>query len=293
MESLGEVFPVLRTAARAERAMMRSDRLMAHRRRPEARLAHLEHNDGLAISMPELEALTTCHRGEHRRVDWRAIAARPLAATPARTGEGEAAYQQACARVALHNTEILTARKLLDGDAVAAREVITLNTGLTGLKASMNGLGLAAPEEHRLVAVVEAIEEADVPYERLTSGDLRTARREPLSLAERRQIHLAALCALALRVGVELVAVLPEPEIEVAVLVDMLCEDRGRPTPQAVLQLLMTPDALTRQDWKSSDAITLAATLGARMDWSVEQGFAPITLTPLAGAPPLTLARAG
>jgi hypothetical protein len=292
MESLGEVFPVLRTAARAERAMVRSDRLMAHRRRPEARLAHLEHNDGLAIAMPELEALTTCHRGEYRRVDWRPIAQRPMAATPPRTPAGAAAYQQACAQVAHYNTEILTARKLLEGDAVAAREVITLSTRLAELRGSMNSLGLAVPEEHRLVAVVEAIEEDDVPYERLTSGDLRTARREPLPLAERRQIHLAAICALALRVGAEVVGVMPEPEIEVVVLVDKPCDDRGRPTPQPVLQLLMTADLLSSADWKTTDAITLAAKLGARMDWSIENGFAAISLTPLAGAP-LTLARAG
>lgn len=290
MESLGEVFPVLRLAARAERAILRTDRLMAHRRRPEARLAHLEHNDGLAITMPELEALTLCHRRQHVRVDWRPIAARPLAATPVRTQEGEAAYQQACTRVALYNTEILAARKLLDGDAVAAREVITLNTKLAELKASMNGLGLAAPEEHRLIAVVEAIAEDDVPYERITPGDLRTARREPFTLAERRQIHLAALCALALRTGAELVAVLPEPEIEVAIMVDMPCRETGRPKSRPVLQLLMTAEALLRPDWKTADAIPLAAALGARMDWSIETGFAPISLTPLAGAP-LTLAR--
>ena len=292
MDSLGEVFPVLRTAARAERAMMRSDRLMAHRRRPEARLAHLEHSDGLAITMPELEALTLCHRGQYVRVDWRAVAERPLAATPMRTAAGEAAYQQACARVAHYNTEILTARKLLDGDAVAAREVITLATRLPELKASMNGLGLAAPQEHRVIAVVEAIEEEDVAYERITPGDLRTARREPFTLGERRQIHLAAVCALALRVGAELIAILPEPSIEVAVLVDKPCADRGRPTPRPVLQLLITAETLKRPDWKTADAITLAAALGARMDWSIEQGFAPIALVPLADAP-LTLARAG
>lgn len=291
MESLGEVFPVLRTAARAERAMMRSDRLMAHRRRPEARLAHLEHNDGLAIGMPELEALTLCHRGQYARIDWEPIATRPLAATPARTTEGEAAYQQACARVAAYNAEILTARRLLEGDAVAAREVITRKSQLAQLRASMNGLGFAAPEEGRLIAVVEAIEEDDVPYERITPGDLRTTRREPFTLAERRQIHLAALCALALRVGAELVSVLPEPAIEVAVLVDQPCEDRGRPTPRPVIQLLMTAESLARPDWRTADAITLASTLAARMDWSIERGFAPIDLTPLSA--PLTLARAG
>lgn len=290
MDSLGEVFPILRTANRAERAILRTDRLMAHRRRPEARLAHLDHSDGLAITMPELERMTTCHRGQRQRMDWRPIAARPLAATPQRTHEGEAAFQQACAKVAIYNTEILTARKLLEGDAVVTREIITLNTKLAELREGMNSLGLAAPEEDRLVAVIEAIEEDDVPYERITEGDLRTARREPLSLGGRRQIHLAALCATALRVGAELISVLPEEAIEVVVHVDKPCADGGRPVPTPVLQLLMTADALKDPDWKSGDAIPLASKLGVRMDWSIETGFAPIELVPLAGQP-LTLAR--
>lgn len=291
MESLGEVFPVLRVVARSERAILRTDRLMAHRRRPQARLAHLEHSDGLAITMPELEELVLCHRGQYLRVDWRPIAERPLAATPVRTPAGEAAYRQACAQAAHYNTETLTARRLLDGDAVAAREVITLNTKLSTLRRSMNGLGLAVPEEHRLIAVVEAIEEDDVPYERITPGDLRTARREPISLPERRQIHLAALCALALRVGADLTALLPEPEIEVVMLADQRCHDSGRPRPRPLLQLLMTADALKRPDWKTADAVTLATALDARMDWSIEKGFAPISLVPLAGVRP-PLARA-
>ena len=292
MDSLGEVFSILRTANRAERAILRSDRLMAHRRRPEARLAHLDHSDGLAITMPELERMTACHRGEHHRMDWRPIAARALAATPVRNHEGEAAFQQACAKVAIYNTEILTARKLIEGDAVVTREVITLNTKLAELREGMNSLGLAAPEEDRLVAVVDAIEEDDVPYERITEGDLRTARREPLSLGGRRQIHLAALCATALRVGAELVSVLPEESVEVVVHVDKPCTEGGRPLPTPVLQLLMTAEALKDPAWKTADAITLAGKLGVRMDWSIELGFAPIRLVPMAGAG-LSLARAG
>lgn len=286
MESLGEVFPILRTASRAERAILRSDRLMAHRRRPEARLAHLDHEDGLAITMPELERLTTCHLGQRSRLDWRPIAARPLAATPVRSNEGAAAFQQACASVAIYNTEILTARKLLDGDAVVTREVILRNTQIAELRDGMNSLGLAAPEEHRLVAVIEGIEEDDVPYERITGGDRRTARREPLSLGGRRQIHLAALCATALRIGAELVAVLPETEIEVVVHVDKPAADSGRPVASPVVQLLMTVKALTDLDWRAGDPIALAGALGARMDWSIETGFVPIRLIPLANAAP-------
>jgi hypothetical protein len=288
MESLGDVFPILKTANRAERAILRGDRAMAFRQHAEARLAHLDLNDGLAIRLPELERLTTCHRIQYRRLDWRAIAARPLAATPVRTNQDQAAFNQACTAVAVHNTEVLTARKLIEGDAGTTREVITLNTRLAELRDGMNSLGLAVPEEDRLVAVVEAIEEDDVPYERIKGADPHSARREPIPLGERRQIHLAALCATALRVGAELIGVLVEEAIEVVVHVEMLSDDRTQSLHRPVLQLLMTTEALKTLDWKTGDAITLATSLGARMDWSIERGFAPISIAPLANqVPPL------
>lgn len=282
MESLGEVFPILRTAAKADRAIMRSARTMAHRQNREARLAHIELNDGVAITEPELERLTTCHRAQYRRLDWRAIAARPMAATPVRIPGDEAGFQRACASVAIYNTEILTARKLLDGCAVTTREVITLNTRIADLRDGVNSLGIAVPDD-RLVAVVEGVDEDDVAYERIRGSD-HTARREPIPLGERRQIHLAALCAAALRVGAELVGVLPEEAIEVVVHIEMPSDDRMRTVPRPVLQLLMTVKDLSDLEWKTGDAITLATSLGVRMDWSIERGFAPIRLIPLTGA---------
>jgi len=285
MESLGEVFPILKIASRAERAIVRTDRVMAYRRNREARLAHIEHHDGLAITLPELERLTTCHRVQYRRLDWKAIARRLPAPAPVRTAANEAAYQQACAAVAIHNGELLTARKLLDGCAITTREVITLNTRLAELKDGMNSLGLAVPDE-RLVAVVEAIEEDDIPYERI-NGSGTGARREPIPLSERRQIHLAALCATALRVGAELVGVLPEEAIEVVVHFQMLSDDRQSTNQRPVLQLRMTAKALAELDWVKGDAITLATSLGARMDWCIERGFAPLRLIAMTDAEPM------
>jgi hypothetical protein len=47
------------------------------------------------------------------------------------------------------------------------------------------------------------------------------------------------------------------------------------------MQLMMTDKAVASLDWKKGDAVTLATSLGARMDWSIERGFAPIRLIPM------------
>ena len=69
--------------------------------------------------------------------------------------------------------------------------------------------------------------------------------------------------------------------VEVAVGCELPNPDGGRPTPQPVIQLLMTNKSVAELDWAKGDAVTLATSIGARMDWCIEKGFAPIRLIPL------------
>ena len=169
---------------------------------------------------------------------------------------------------------------MVDLDPRAIKDAVTLKTRLAELREGVNTVSLALPGDGRVVALVEAIGEGDVPYERITDGEPR-ARREPIPLVERRQIHLVALCAAALRIGAELVSVAPVDAVEVAVGCDMPDPAGGRPRPQPVIQLLMTAKALSELRWMKDDAVTLATSLGARMDWAIERGFVPIRLVPL------------
>jgi hypothetical protein len=320
VESLGEVFPILTTGSRAERATLRAAREMARRQAEQnGRVAHIEMQDGLAITRPELERLTTCHRSTYSKLDWRPMAARQALAPPARTQERELearralatyqpswqerlfgddgqrrrqltrrvldaaredaiAHRQACEAVGTYNAEALIARKLLELDPKAIKDAVGLKTKLAELQDGMNNLKIARPGGARVVAVVDAIQEDDIPYERITDGDARSARRELIPRAERRQLHLAALCALALRVGADLAGLLPVEELEVVAACELPDPAGGKAQSQPVIQLLMTTKALSDLDWKKQDAVTLATKLGARVDWSIDKGFAPIRL---------------
>lgn len=322
MESLGEVFPILTTASRAERATMRAAREMARRQaEQQGRLAHIELDDGLALTTPELERLTACHRIPYRKVDWRPMAARQPIPLPVRTQERERAARQAltawqpgwqdqmfgdiaqrkremAARVMeaqredeiafqkayraaeTFNAEALVARKLVELDPKSIKDAVALKTRLVELREGVNSINVALPGAGRVLALVDAIQEGDVPHERITDAEPR-ARRELIPQPERRQIHLAALCSAALRIGGELACVLPVEAVEVAIGCEMPDPNGGRPTPQPVIQLLVTAKSLVEQDWMRENAVTLATRMGARMDWAIERGFSPIRLVPM------------
>jgi hypothetical protein len=195
--------------------------------------------------------------------------------------EDEAAFQKARRAVEALNSETLLARRLMELDAKAIKEAIALKTRLIELREGMNGAALAHPGGGRVLAIVDAIQEGDVAWERIVELEPRGQRREPIPALERRQLHLAAMCAAGLRVGAELVSLLPVEAVEIAVGCEMPDPNGGRPAPQPVMQLLMTDNAVAGLDWRKGDAVTLATSLGARMDWSIEKGFAPIRLIPL------------
>lgn len=321
MESLGQVHPILTTASRAERATLRAAREMARRQAERDPHAHVALDDGLAVNKAGLERLTASHRSEYRKLDWCEVAERELVALPVRAHEREKAarralatwqpswqdrmfgdeahrrrqltakvleaaredeivFQKAYRAAEAHNAEIVMARKLFDLDPRAIKDAVNAKTRLPQVREAMNGVGVALPGEGRLVVVVDAIQEGDVPHERLAEGDARQRKHELISLTERRQIHLAAVCSVALRVGADLAALLPLEAVEVVV----NCEPPGagaRSEPIPVLQLMVTAKALKERDWKTADAISLATSLGARMDWSIERGFAPIRVIAL------------
>jgi len=188
----------------------------------------------------------------------------------------EVAFVQAFQAAQSHNADILLARRMLELDAAAIKDAVAAKTRLAEVRDCLNSIGLVEVGNGRLIALVDVIPLADVPYEQMVGDDRRTARRELIPESQRRQIHLAAVCAAALRVGADLVGILPVDAIEVVAECEMATVIGARPTPEPILQLLMTSKALGDLAWMKEDAITLATSINARLDWSLENGFAPI-----------------
>jgi hypothetical protein len=147
----------------------------------------------------------------------------------------EIAFRQLLAKVEAHNAEILLARGVLALDPRSIKQAVAARTQLASLTPGVNTLSLSRPAPNRVVVTVEAIQVEDVPYERMSGGDGRPPRREPIPEAERRRIHLAAICAASLRVGGEMAMLLPIDAVEVIVCCERSGERRSQPEP--VLQI--------------------------------------------------------
>jgi len=326
LSGLGHFHPILATASRAERATSRAARELARREAPGDAM-----EDGLALNASSMERLTLCHRTSCRTLDWREMAGRKPVALPVRTHErekaarralgtwrpswhdrmfgdeamrrrqltekvieaarqDEAAFQKIYRAAATYNAEAIMAARLMKLEPQAVKDAIIGKTRLAELREPMNGLWVALPGGRRVVALVEAVHEGDIPYLRVAGSDRKGPVRAPMTPSERRRIHLATVCSAGLRVGAELVAVLPVEAVEVVV----NCEPPGsvRAEPQPVMQVLVTARAVAEASWGLDDAVAQATALRARMDWSLEEGFAPIQIVNLTPGGQPTIAAA-
>jgi hypothetical protein len=322
MGNLGKVHPILATANRAERATLRVTRELAQRK-AEHDPDTLELDDRLALSPSDLQRLIACHCASFRKHDWRELTKLEPVAVPVRTHEreraakralatwkpgwydrtfaneaarrrelnakvmeasreDEIAFQLAYRAATVHNAEVLAAQQLLALDPQAIKAAVAAKTALAEVTGPMNRFGVALPGGRRVIAFVEALQEGDIPYVRL-QGERQPRRHEAIAPAERRKIHLAAVCSAGLRVGAELVAVLPVDSVEVVVTCEPAGAERADPVP--VLQMLATVQSLTEQAWTRTDAVSLARALRARLDWSPQVGFSPIELRDLTPVP--------
>jgi hypothetical protein len=312
MHSLGDIFPLLSLSTRAERAALRAERIMAAREKRYGRLAHLELDDGVALTPEMLEALTDCHHATYIAYQWSGLAERAEVATPEPSHKREQAarrqllayapnwqervfaeeahrrrelteqvmaaahadateHRHAVENAETQNAETLKARRILAFDRQTLQEAVAAS-GLATLRHSLNSVGLAWPAPERVVAVLDLIQEDDIPPERITSRNPRDARRELTPDEDRRRIHLAAACATALRAAGELVGLLPVETLEIVA----ECELPGA-TQTPILQFRISRQQVERMAW-AGEPVTLLRSLGPRMNWATESGFRPIPL---------------
>jgi hypothetical protein len=316
MHGLGEIVPILSLSSVGERAASRAEREFLRREERHGRKAHLELDDGYALTPDGLEHLTGCHYVTYLATEWPRLADRPEAVTPARSkrrekearrqlADYEPTWQErvfaedasrrrelseqvlAAAREdAREHREAVEKAEAQNAETLKAKRMVAFDmevlkeavreTGLAKLKQSLNTLGLARPEPDRVVVLLDLIQEDDIPKERITSRSPRTARRELIPDEDRRRLHLTGVCATALRVAGELVGLLPVEHLELVA----ACEQPGvlgRGPSQPILQFRLSRGMVERMAW-GSDPVALLRTLGPRMHWTTGEGFAPIPL---------------
>jgi len=203
----------------------------------------------------------------------------------------EAEYQTERRVAETHNADIHLAKKLLDLDIPTLEKSLPTRTRLAEISDLWEGVGLASPTRGWLVATVGGLSLDDMPDEVPFVTPLGKALFKPMAMSERTTLHRAHLCAVALRVTVELMTALPVEGVEVVVEIDVPAEDGQFDRPRVLALRVARPD-FAQLKLEGIEPMAGVAQLDGRMNWTAEGGFASLDCAPPAAAHPTTAAAA-
>ena len=174
------------------------------------------------------------------------------------------------------NSEIELARRLQAGDQSAIVEVINSRSKLGDLPFCLEALDLFFSADGELVAKVDGLDLEDMPDQSVTllqSGKLSVKQLTPAKVHE---LHRANISSSAIRIGIELLRVVPVAAVTVVMETEILDAATGHIEAKPVLSLKLARQVLNTMALERTEAPAVVERLGAEMNWSPRKGFAAI-----------------
>jgi len=190
--------------------------------------------------------------------------------------EEASAHAAECDAVRTANADIEFAKRMvaLDRDAI----VSTVNniSGLGDLPFCLEALDLFFTSDDEVVARVDGLDVEDMPTQSITLLQSGKASIRALSQARILELHQANICSSALRIGMELLRVIPIASVEVVMETDMLDPATGHIESLPVLSVKIARQAIQSLSLERTEAPAVVQRLGAEMVWNSRRGFQPI-----------------
>jgi len=192
-----------------------------------------------------------------------------------------AAHEAAQQIVDQENSNTLLARALLALDRQAIMTSLSQCSQIGNLPFCAEGIELLFLDDGRLVALVDGLDQEDMPTQSvavLQSGKISV---KPLSRSRMLEIHRDNLCSSALRVALEILAVVPISVVEVVMRTDNLDLGSGRMQCEPVLHVRVVAETLAQMNLQRTEAAAVVERLGGVLQWTKRDGFRPIDLAAL------------
>jgi hypothetical protein len=212
--------------------------------------------------------------GKDRR---RELAAKVMSAAKADT----AAYEKAKKAAEAHNSDVAAAAGVLAMDLAAIENTLKANVDRDAVGPALEGFAVVHSAPGRFVVVIDALELDAMPDETVGSDADNRAVYGPLPPANIREIHLANVCSISLRIGAEVLATVGMDAVEVLTRCHLPNAVGPGTEQQSVLYVKLPHAALERMDLKKLEPVSTVTALGGRLDWDVERDFAPIPIDDL------------
>lgn len=184
----------------------------------------------------------------------------------------EAAHLEACEAVRVRNAEIGAAAAIAALEPSATMGVIERLSVDGRLPIALKGLSLEFGGD-RLVVVAVGVDVDDLPSESVTLLQSGRASYKALSKTRLHEMHRDALCALAVRMALEILQALPIEAVDVVVSCRLLDRGSGMLVLRPVIELGTTVQALSSVNLARAEPSFLVEHLGGRFAWNKRDGF--------------------
>ena len=162
----------------------------------------------------------------------------------------------------------------LDRDAIVA--TVNKVSGFGDLPFCLEGLDLFFTSDGEVVARVDGLDMEDMPTQSVTLLQSGKASVKALSQARILELHQENICSSALRIGMELLRVIPIGSVQVVMETDVLDPATGHIESLPVLSVKIARQAIQSLALERTEAPAVVQRLGAEMVWNSRRGFQPI-----------------
>ena len=207
--------------------------------------------------------------GKDRRRD---LAAKVIAAAKA----DQATYEKNKRAADAHNADVAAAAGVLAMDLMALESTLKANFDRETVGAALEGFAIAQPSPGRFIVFIDALEAAAMPDETCQIGPTGQAVYMPLPEANIQEIHLSNVCAVSLRVGVEVLATVGVEAVEVLTRCHLPNRVGDGTSQYPVLYVKLPHVAIERMELQKLEPVSTVTALGGRLDWDTTRGFAAI-----------------
>lgn len=191
----------------------------------------------------------------------------------------------------MHNLDVNLAASVMALDLNSIETALKAHVPAKDLATILEGFAVTMPMPGKLVVYIDALELDAMPDESVDLGDNDRSVYRQLPEGLRQEMHLANVCGVTLRVGLEVMQVVPVDAVDIVTRC-FLPNARGDFDQHPVIHVKLPHHALKAMDLRRLEPVSTITALGGRINWEIGRGFAPVRvddlkLTATAPQPPV------
>lgn len=181
-----------------------------------------------------------------------------------------------------HNLDVGLAAAVLALDTNAIEAALKAHISVEELSPILEGLGIDFPLQGKLVVHLDALELDAMPDESVGLNEAGRSVHMAIPPSARCEMHLTNVCSTVLRVAAEVLARVPMERIDLVARCYLpSSKPRAEPEQHPILHVRISHQQLAGMDLRRLEPVSTISALGARVDWEIGRGFAPIAIDDL------------